>query len=67
MTSFPSSSLSKRSCFRWSLPHKIFTWIIALFFIWRLVTFAFGFSRLLEIKRFYEFLLDVPNVSLFQL
>lgn len=47
---------------RWSLPHKIFTWIIALFFLWRLSTFAFGFTRLLEIKRFYEHLLDIPNV-----
>lgn len=48
---------------RWSFPHKVFTWIIALFFAWRLGTFAVGFRRLLEIKRFYEHLLNIPDVS----
>lgn len=38
-----------------------------MFFIWRLATFAVGFRRLLEIKRFYEHLLDIPDVSLWKM
>ncbi len=49
--------------YRWSVPHVILTWTLAIFFVWRLATFGLSVPRLLELKRFYEFLLNVPDVS----
>lgn len=48
---------------RWSLPHVLLTWLLGGFFAWQLVTFSFGLPKLLDMKRFYEHLLDIPNVS----
>lgn len=48
---------------RWSVPHIALTWVLGIVFGWRLLVFALSTRKLIEMKAFYEHLLDVPNVG----
>ena len=45
-----------------SFPHMFFILSVASFYIFQLITFALSLPRLLEIYRFYTYLLGVPDV-----
>ena len=47
----------------WSVPHIMLTWILGVVFAWRLLVFALSTRKLIEMKVFYEHLLDIPNAS----
>lgn len=53
-----------RPSYRWSVPHIALTWVLGIVLLWRLLVFALSLRKLIEMKAFYEHLLNVPNVSL---
>ena len=47
-----------------SVPHMLFIIAVSIFYIFQLFSFALSLPRLLEIYRFYTYLLGIPDVSL---
>ncbi|WRT66735.1 uncharacterized protein IL334_003698 [Kwoniella shivajii] len=49
---------------RASFPHMLFMVIVAAFFVFQLLSFIFSLPRLVEMYRFYTYLLGVPDADI---
>lgn len=47
-----------------SFPHTVFVICVSLVYVFQMATFAMSIPRLLDIYRFYTYLLGIPDVSL---